>query len=68
MTAGPNTAAMARDLDLIAVVEVIGPPAAKRSARRQKAGIFAEIRAMNARDGLDEMSDTELLRELGAAE
>lgn len=60
-----DTEAMGRDLDLIDLVEAIGSKKAKQTARRQRKKIFAELHEMNECDGLNEMSDDELMKELG---
>ena len=58
--------AIAKDLDLIDAVAVLGSRKAKRAARIQWAIIFAAIKAENAADGLDNLSDADLLAELMA--
>ena len=61
-----NTDAMGRDLELIDLVEAIGGKKAKAAASRQRRAIFAELANMNKRDGLDAMTDDEILAELTA--
>lgn len=55
---------MANDLDLIDATEVLGTKSAVRKARKQRKVIFAHLKAMNAADGLDTLSDDELLAQL----
>ena len=58
--------AIGRDLDLIDLVEAIGSREARRIAARQRRAIFAQLKAWNQADGLDSLTDDELLSELTA--
>lgn len=53
-----------RDLELIDLVHAIGRPSAKRKATIQRKKIMAYIHAENEKEGLTDISDDELLREL----
>jgi len=55
---------IASDLNLIAMIEFAGDRNAKRAAKAQRKAIQAQIKAWNAEDGLADMSDEEILREL----
>jgi hypothetical protein len=59
-------AAVGRDLELIDLVEAIGNRRAKASARKQRKAIYSAIREANIADGLDKMTDDELLEALQA--
>lgn len=62
--ASDDDAAMGRDLDLCDQIEALGSPAAKRKARAQRRAIYQALKARNAADGLDGLSDDEILAEL----
>ena len=55
---------IAKDLDLIDAVEVLGTKANVKKARKHRKACFAAIKAMNVADGLDSLSDDKLLQEL----
>lgn len=58
-------AKIAKDLDLIDIVEVLGTPSAKRKARKHRAEIFNYLRETTPPE-LADMTDDELLAELSA--
>ena len=55
---------IASDLELCDLMLAIGDKKAKRAARRHRKICMAQIRAWNKEDGLDAMSDDEILLEL----
>jgi hypothetical protein len=52
------------DLAKIDLIEAIGTKSAKRAARKHRAACYAELARMNKADGLDTLTDDELLEEL----
>jgi len=64
MTRHQAEQAIARDLDAIALIEAFGDRKAKAKARKQRKACMAEIAAWNKADGLDQISDAELLADL----
>jgi hypothetical protein len=54
------------DLAQIDLINAIGTKQAKRIARKHRASCFEEIKRMNQDDGLDNLTDDELLAELFA--
>jgi hypothetical protein len=52
------------DLAKIDLINAIGNKSAKRIARQHRAACFEEIKRMNQEDGLDKLTDDELLAEL----
>ena len=59
-----DCAAIASDLDRCDIIEVIGTRTMKRQARKHRRAIFAAIRAENIKDGVDNLTDDELLAAL----
>jgi hypothetical protein len=60
------TAKIAADLNTCALVEAFGSRANKRKARAHRKACFAAIADMNRADGLENMSDDDLLAALFA--
>lgn len=54
------------DLALIDMISALGTRAAKRKANAHRKACFAAIKEMNKADGLDQLSDDELMAELAA--
>ena len=66
-----NEQAIARDLNLCDLVDAVGAKKAKRQAKKakrqakkQRKACLAQIKKWNKEDGLDGLSDDELLKEL----
>jgi len=57
---------IAADLNLCDLISAIGNRASKRKATIHRKACFAAIREMNKDDGLDQLSDDELMAELMA--
>lgn len=66
MTRHEQEQQIARDLNLIAMIEFAGDRNAKRAAKAQRKAIQAQIKAWNDEDGVSDMSDADLLAELMA--
>ena len=66
MTRHDEEQAIGRDMVLIALIEAIGDRKAKAKARKQRKAISEQIAAWNKADGLDQISDDELLADLRA--
>lgn len=56
--------AIAKDLELCDLVAAIGSKAAKRQAKAQRKACFAQVRQWNTDDGVQGMTDEQLLAEL----
>ena len=52
------------DLNTINLIMAIGSKSSKRKAEKQRKACFAEIAKMNKNDGLDNLTDDELLAQL----
>jgi len=52
------------DLAKIDLIEALGTKSAKLAARKHRAACYAELARMNKADGLDALTDDELLEEL----
>lgn len=57
---------IANDLNTIDLIMAIGGKSQKRKAQKQKKICFDQIKKWNAEDGVDAMSDDELLAALNA--
>lgn len=66
MTRHEQEQKIARDLNLIAMIEFAGDRNAKRAAKAQRKAIQAQIKAWNEEDGVSDMSAEDLLAELMA--
>lgn len=56
--------AIAKDLNLIAMIEFAGDRSAKRAAKAHRKAIQEQIKTWNVEDGIADMSDDELLAKL----
>jgi hypothetical protein len=64
MTRQAQEQAIAKDLELCDMIMALGTKSAKAKARKHRKACFAQIKAWNVENGLDGLSDDELLKEL----
>lgn len=57
---------IAADLDRCEILQTLGTKSQKASARKHRRECFRWIHESNTRDGLDTLTDEELLRELSS--
>ena len=66
MSAQPDFDAIAKDLELCGLGLALKTGATRRKYAKHRKACFAEIKRVNRDDGLDQLSDEELLAELSA--
>ena len=64
MTRHQDEQKMARDLELCDLVSTIGTKSGKAKARKHRRSCIDQIRQWNKEDGLDSMTDDEILADL----